>query len=263
MKSYWAVVVFAGVVVAGAAEQGVPVLGQENGTPVTDARRATLKNVASGPDVLPSGANLVVELTKPINSKKVKPGDEVKAVVTQDLMSRGQVVVPRDSRLVGHVTDAKARTKEDPESRLGIVFDRVFLKGGTEVGCHAVVQALAPSNGRIAAVDESDPMIVMANDRSAKMMPKPDPGNRTSEARSIPPKINLSSSKDIESPASVGGPWTNGSRLESGNRGVFGFPELLLSSDASSKGSVISSIKSDIKLESGTQMVVRVVNTGQ
>src|SRR5207237_10200538 len=82
--------------------------------------------------------------TKDLESKKTKAGDEGSARVKQDVKADGKVVVHKGSRLVGHVTEAKARTKEDTESKLGIVFDKAVLKGGQEVAFNGVIQALAP-----------------------------------------------------------------------------------------------------------------------
>src|SRR5205807_8224311 len=139
--------------------------------------------------------------TRPVNSRKAKAGDEVKARVTQDVMAKGLIVVPRDSQLVGHATEAKARSKEDPESRLGIVFDRIILKSGKQIGINAFVQALAPSFGRAATIDDSDPMIAQANERSEKMLPHLDSGaNRNptdTSSRSTPPRIKLSNDDNI------------------------------------------------------------------
>src|SRR5215467_4954255 len=114
---------------------------------------------ASGDSNSPAiiGTDLVAELSKSVNVKKVKLGDPVKATVTQDLLAQGKIVIRRGSKLVGHVTEAKVRSKEDEESRLGVVFDKALLKGGGEIDFTAAVRALAPGV-RIGAVDKPDPM---------------------------------------------------------------------------------------------------------
>lgn len=59
------------------------------------------------------GTVIPVELTKGVDAKKAKTGDEVDAKVTQDLKAgNGEVVVPKDTKVVGHVTEAQARNKE-------------------------------------------------------------------------------------------------------------------------------------------------------
>jgi len=47
--------------------------------------------------------------------------------------SEGKIVIPKGAKLVGHVTQASARTKGESESALGIVFDKAILKNGQEI----------------------------------------------------------------------------------------------------------------------------------
>src|SRR4029077_3010540 len=93
---------------------------------------------------LRSGTTLQAGRTKPLDAKKAKSGDEVSAKVTQDVKSNGKVVLHKGSKLVGHVTEAQAKSKENAESKLGIVFDKAVLKGGQEVAFNGVIQAVAP-----------------------------------------------------------------------------------------------------------------------
>ncbi len=65
-----------------------------------------------------------VELAKSLDSKKLKEGDEVDAKLAADIQT-GDATIPRGTKLIGHVTEAKARSKGDSESTLGIVFDRM------------------------------------------------------------------------------------------------------------------------------------------
>ena len=59
-----------------------------------------------------------VQLTKTIDAKKAKPGDEVVAKVTMDLKTNsGEVVVPKDTKVVGHVTESQARSKDRKNRR--------------------------------------------------------------------------------------------------------------------------------------------------
>ena len=107
-------------------------------------------NGASG--ALSSGTTLQAELTKSIDAKKAKQGDEVTAKLTQDVKGSGRVVLHKGTKLVGHVTEAQAKSKESGESKLGIAFDKAVLKGGEEMAFTGVIQALAPPvQGSLAA----------------------------------------------------------------------------------------------------------------
>lgn len=95
---------------------------------------------------IPAGTALAAELSKSLDARKAKPGDPVVARTTQDMLANGKVVIPHDSKITGHVTEAQGRPKGqkgDANSSLGIVFDQLTLKGGTEVPFHAVIQAMA------------------------------------------------------------------------------------------------------------------------
>src|SRR5882757_1317450 len=92
---------------------------------------------------LGSGAAINAELTAPVDSKKARPGDPVTGRTTEQTKSNGKTVIPKGSKLVGHVTQASARAKGDSESALGIVFDKAILKNGQEVPLNVAIQALA------------------------------------------------------------------------------------------------------------------------
>ena len=246
MKDFWIAIFLASALLTSTAAS--PAYGQE-----------PLSNRPDDTSPIKDGMSLVAEITKGLNSRKAKLGDEVKARLTQDVIAKGLIVMPRESQLVGHVTETKARSKEDPEARLGIVFDRALLKNGKQIEMSAVVQALAPPFARATFIDQSDPMITQANERTSKMVPRLDSGNNRNmndtSARSAAPKVRLANDGNIQSGSST--PWAPGSRLGSGNRGVFGLPDLALTS---SKQPAITSIKNDVKLESGTQVVLKVIS---
>src|ERR1700682_4208742 len=136
MKSYWVFLLTVGLLTLGASGQtggGASASGNASaGKPGAKANangNASANNAGAG---LSSGTTMQTELTKSLDTKKAKVGDEVTARVTQDVKSDGKVVVPKGSKLIGHVTEAKARTNESSESRLGMAFDRAVLKDGQE-----------------------------------------------------------------------------------------------------------------------------------
>src|SRR5262249_27819384 len=113
------------------AQQTSPPAPSQN-PPQTPAENRTATAPAT-PRFAP-GTVLPVELTKSGYAKKAKTGDGVEAKVTQDLKSQnGQVMVPKDTKVVGHVTGAQPHTKDQKESQLGIIFDHAVIKGGSDV----------------------------------------------------------------------------------------------------------------------------------
>src|SRR5258705_7390979 len=88
---------------------------------------------AGAPTQLGGGVVIPAQLSKSVDAKKAKAGDKVEAKTTMDLLSHGQVVIPRDTKVIGHVTEAKPHSKESPESSVGLSFDRISLKDGREL----------------------------------------------------------------------------------------------------------------------------------
>ena len=82
-------------------------------------------------------------LSSPMDSKKSKPGDAVTGRTAESVKSEGKTVLPKGTKLVGHVTQASARAKGDTESALAISFDRAILKNGQEVPLNVAIRAIA------------------------------------------------------------------------------------------------------------------------
>jgi hypothetical protein len=87
---------------------------------------------------------LVAQLSNGLNAKRLKVGDKVTAIVIQDVVVSGQVMIPRDSKLMGRIIEVEALTKTDPRSRLAIMFESRLAKDGEALPMRGVIQALAP-----------------------------------------------------------------------------------------------------------------------
>ncbi len=223
---------------------------------------------------LTGGSTLQAELTKPVDAKKAKAGDEVNAKLTQDLKSDGKVVLHKGTRLVGHVTEAQAHSKEHAESKLGIVFDKAMPKGGGEVAFNGVIQAIAPPlQSSVAAGGD------MMGGMSA---PAAGGGARSTSGGMLSGVGGAASSTLGSATGAVGGTTssvtgaagatTNGTlgsatqgvgangALTSASRGALSMPGVNLASAASgaTQASVISSADHTVKLDSGTQLVLQV-----
>ena len=271
MKRYWIVVLAAGVLTAGAAAQGTGASGASasgNASASTKASGNAGANGANASSSLSSGTNLQAELTKSLDAKKAKVGDEVTAKVTQDVKSNGQVVVRKGSKLIGHVTEAKARSQGDQESRLGIAFDRAVLKDGQEMAFSGVVQALAPAVNVVAGADDATSI------GGGSPAPAPSGGGGGVSGGGLGGPVGAIGStvgRTVGNTAgSVGGAASGtvnsaGGVLGAGSHGVIGMQGLTLNSSASgsAQGSVISSNSRNVKLDSGTQMVLQVNGSAQ
>src|SRR5579859_2407968 len=224
---------------------------------------------------LASGTALHAELTKGIDAKKAKSGDEVTAKLTQDVKSNGKVVLHRGSKLVGHVTEAQAKSKENAESKLGIVFDKAIVKGGQEVSFNSVIQAVAPPVQATSSLsgDESGNLGGgMGSGGMGRTSPGGGPlggavGGVTNTAGSAVGGVsNTAGNVAGSTTGAVGGSVNNtvgaaaNGTLTSASRGVIGMQGMALNTAAagSAQGSIISSTSRNIKLDAGTQMVLQV-----
>lgn len=78
---------------------------------------------------LDSGTSLSGQLQNSIDARNAKIGDQVLLKTTKAIKSGGETVVNKGSRLVGHITEVAQKTKNNGESRIAILFDR--LEQGT------------------------------------------------------------------------------------------------------------------------------------
>ena len=223
---------------------------------------------------LSSGATLQAELSKSIDAKKAKPGDEVTAKLTQDVKADGKVVLHKGSKLVGHVTEAQEKNKQNAESRLGMVFDKAVLKGGQEVAFSGVVQALAPPVQSAVSVagDESSSLgSGMGSGGGGSMGGGHNGGGgiapigaATSAAGSTVGAVGGAAGSVTNSVGATRGVATaaNGT-FNAASRGVIGMQGVALNTAAagSAQGSVLSSPNHTIKLDSGTQLILQVAGS--
>ena len=82
------------------------------------------------------------EISKSLDARRNRVGDPVEAKTSVDLLAQGKIVLPRNTKVLGHVTAVKPRTKESPASYIAITFDRLVLGDGQELPVELVVQAM-------------------------------------------------------------------------------------------------------------------------
>ena len=84
-------------------------------------------------------------LERSVDARRAKAGDEVTAKTNEGYTTASGVAIPRGSRLVGRVTEARAHARGEgaAASQLGIVFERAELPDGRVVPMQATIQAVA------------------------------------------------------------------------------------------------------------------------
>jgi len=204
---------------------------------------AQLTTPEQSPNPWPAGTTIPVELSKALDAKKAKVDDRIEARIPADVLSHGQIVIPRSAKIIGHVTEVKTHTKESSDSKLGIAFDKIVMKDGKEAVLLVVVQAVArPLQVVVPDTRMGEGGGISTASASSGTMP-----SRSAERVAAIP-IDAGSGSDAPPPTTV-------APLAATSQGVVGMKGLSLKASAGS--SVISSETDNVHLESGTQMILR------
>lgn len=218
------------------------------------AQEASPSKTTSGPntpgqglDDLPAGTLVYAEFPNSLDAKKAKPGDTVVVRTTLAVITQGRVAIPNDGKIIGHVTEAVPLKGTDGRSRLGIIFDHVALKDGKKASISLVIQAI----GMRTLTRDGEALGEPVNTEMYPAQPHPSsPASKPSSGQAphdpIPhslPQAELAKT----TPA-----------LDAGSHGVIGMPDLSLV-ESRERGAVIESAKKTVKLDSGTEIVLRVI----
>jgi hypothetical protein len=237
-------------------------LGEQSALAGKQAQGAnTQKTTETSPTELTTFVNgtlINAELTGSLDSKKVKPGDAVNARTVTDLKTNdGRTVLPKGTKIIGHVTQASARGAGHPESSLGLVFDKAILKSGQEIPLNGAVQAVgAPPSSPL------DTNQTPAGEPIGGSHPAPGSGVQgTSQGMSQGTSrggVNGASSTDdpYAGPNPADTQNANAGRWDANTRGVVGLHNLSLNAPGDTQGSVIKSTGKNVHLDNGTRLLL-------
>jgi len=206
------------------------------------------------------GTTLNGVLSDTVDARKSRPGDTVKARTSEDVKAGGIVVIPRGSKLVGHVTEAQPAAKAGEQARLGLVFDRADLKDGRQIPLHTAFYALAAPEG--ASSDRGSSLgggfgggfgggsAAVGNMVAASGSAPSDDAGALGEGRVRHEELK-------PSPDAIGG-LNNSGTLYASSRGVFGLEDISLEPNTipSNGSSVILANARSVRLASGTRMLL-------
>jgi hypothetical protein len=196
--------------------------------------------------VLAPGSAILAELSSALDSKKLKAGDVVTARTNEALKSAdGRTIMPRGTKLQGHVTQAEARNKGGNASTLGIQFDKATLKDGGEVALNVAIQAMAPRQFLGPAGDEeASPRAIGTNQTSPMSGHNPPPNNapQTADGGSAPGNF----------------PQAQGPQLSARSQGAVGMKGITLDAQPidGRAATLISSNGKSVKLDEGTRLLL-------
>jgi hypothetical protein len=209
----------------------------------------------SGPAVtipLSPGTAINASLVGILDSEKNKPGDPVSATVNEPVVYQRSVLIPKGSRIVGHVV----RTGGDGEvnSALFVEFDRVILKNGQEAILNAGIQALAPA-GAAPTIPSREKY---EENRMAGLGPTV-PGIPGPQKQVMPSTYTLPSRVLPDVPAQrIEGGLDRRGLFTPDSKGAFSEPNLKVFTPVSegSHGTVLVGNRSNVHLDSGAHLLI-------
>lgn len=204
------------------------------------------------------GTTICAVLTKSIDAKKAKAGDAISAKTTLPVLSHGKVLIFNGAKITGRITEVQAHSKGHPESEVGIVFDRVALKERASMPLALTVQAIGYVGLPIARGEDPGAYSPYVPTTSG-MQGTSSPNARHSSVR---PGSGGPDSGVVMPVSGRGGSEAARPVLDAGSKGTVGLPELTLTEGSDERGSVITSSRRNVKLDRGSELILRVTAKG-
>jgi hypothetical protein len=173
------------------------------------------------------------------------------------MLAQSLSIVAKDTKIVGHVTDAQARNKEQKKSEVTIAFDHMVPKNGEAMEMPMSIQAvIAPQNPNSTnAPGGQQSAASPAPDTSGSSNGRPGAGKTTGGTTPQPASIPQDSGTPAGAPT---GPQRQ-QPITGNTRGVVGISNLdLAAASHAAQGPVLSSEKNNVKLDDGIFLLLRV-----
>ena len=261
---------FAGALLVGAAGGRQKPTDLELQAKTTEVR----KDAAPVTAPLSVGTAFNASLVEPLEARRARPGDLVSAEVAEPVTYERSVVFPRGTKVIGHIVRATSGGRGRAGSALFIQFDKAILKDGEEVILNAGIQALAV--GTVAPVlsdvertreGESSADLSTPAERNLATAPtvsaEPTSGEPTSGGDALVVSTIYDTPRSSVRAPLFAAPVAQGELSSDGlftpeSKGAFGRPDLKVYTPTSqgSHGTVLLSAKKNLRLESGTRLLL-------
>jgi hypothetical protein len=197
--------------------------------------------------------SLSAELTKGVDTKKAKVGDEINAKTTSDAKMPDGTALPKGTKLVGNVVDVTPRSKAQKNSHLVISLSHAVTKDGHDLPIHAAVTSVsAPVMPQ--SMDAPAPGGGMPSGGGAAASGGSG-GGASSQAAPMP-SMSSASSSDTQ-PQQVAMLKSAQDRVP-----VAGMPHVILSAPTTPQSAgVLDAENENISLQSGTKFTVNISPT--
>jgi hypothetical protein len=221
------------------------------------------------------------ELVSKLDSKSAKQGDSVIVKTSENVRIPDGTEIPRGSKLVGHITNVQPRAEGKENSQIAIQFDRAELKGGQTVPIESVIQSISPSAGDAMNNNGNNDVMPMASSPSAPSAGAM-PGGAAASSSSGAANQNTNNERPGLASNTTAQPGVTSQNTNSnapapgsivarnGNVAIrmTAIPGVLLANNIngqpfSNASGMLVGARRDVKLDSGTHMVVAVATPPQ
>ncbi|MGD1106838.1 MAG: hypothetical protein ABR865_07315 [Terracidiphilus sp.] len=279
---------------------GIPLLAQDSASDANasssanDSVKVTYAPAAGGfGDLAASHAwemsAVTGELEGKLDSKTAKVGDRVVLKTTEKVQTSDGTVIPRGSRVVGHVTEVQAYDTDHGPARIAIAFDRVEPKNGQSIAVHTLIRSVSPNGMAANSMNDDRVMDMPMSGGGPSNEARMGGGQGTAYGRgggvtretgglagdTIDRTANAAASENDRANANLGSTEDSSTAVagrgdlsaDTGAHGVAaararphptGIPGVMLAGNSSSSGVLLASLK-NIHFESGTQIQLGVV----
>jgi hypothetical protein len=213
------------------------------------------------------------ELAGKLDTKSAKAGDPVIVKTSDAVQTADGTMIPKGSKLMGHVAKVQSHSQGSENSALGIVFDHAELKGGQSVAIESVIKSVAPATGDMAP-NAPDPMASPTSGAAAAPAGGGMAGNRGSGTTTSNPGANTNANTNAVTQGTTTKGANGSSSGGAANAGTVvgklgndpirttAIPGVFLASMTSSEAPTISGMlfaaRNEVHLDGGTQVGLEV-----
>ena len=258
MKSFAAILLMAGAFLIPGARAAQ---GPELDLTAKQAREQAAPVMAP----LSIGTAFNANLLDAIDTRRAKPGDAVTAEIVENVSYQRTVIFPKGTKVSGHIVRATSGGHGRAGSALFVQFDKAVLKDGEEVILNAGIQALAV--GSVAPLSDSaaakDAGISAENNPAEPSAAGAEPASTTaSDDPLVVSTIYEAPRRGLRAPLyaapAAEGELNSDGMFSPDSKGAFGRPDIKVYTPVSegSHGTVLLSAKKQMRLESGTRLLL-------
>jgi len=223
----------------------------------TSSLFAQSKSTAPLVDPGPPVSTMLAVLTNSLESRSATVGQEFTLKTISDVVVASKLVIPKGSRVLGHVTAAATKGKDQSQSELELVIDKAVRADGSEITLQGIIAALAaPQNDSLA--DDPNYGMLHSNEPAQRISAAGSVGSGGGASTTLPAASKASSTAAVAT-ANLKGPLDKSSILDENSQGAIGYDDFSIAWRLITPPpiTVIRSKGKNVKLKAGTQMLLR------